>query len=40
MYQGEIDKGQDPDIVPGIVLHVHDPFPVSSVQVQDGGIDI
>ena len=40
MYQGIVHKGQDPDIVPGAILHVHDPFFVSPVQVQDCGIDL
>jgi hypothetical protein len=38
MYEGGVDKGQDPDILPGAVLHVHDQVPLSPVQ--DGGIDI
>ena len=40
MYEGGVDKGQDPDLFPGAFLYVDDPFSVSSVQVVDGGIHI
>ena len=38
MYEGGVDKGQDPDLLSRIILHEHDPFPVSPIQVEDSGI--
>lgn len=34
------DQRAYPAVIPGIVLHVHDPFPPSRVQDQDGRIHI